>query len=121
MWPLIDVVIEARPPLARDQLKGVLAELAAEDPLFAFRICGVSGPIVMSGVSESHLDSKADRLLKDYNMPVEFGAPRVACRETLGRRATTEYVHKKSLGPMGQFGAVKISRSASLAMPRSRT
>ena len=62
----------------------------------------------MKGMGELHLDIKVDILKRTYKVDANIGAPQVAYRESLGRKAEIDYTHKKQTGGTGQFARVKI-------------
>jgi elongation factor G len=85
-----------------------LQKLAAEDPTFRVSTDQESGQTILRGMGELHLDIKVDILKRTYKVEANIGAPQVAYRETLGRRAEIDYTHKKQTGGSGQFARVKI-------------
>src|SRR5438045_4602678 len=67
-----------------------------------------SGQTIMKGMGELHLDIKVDILKRTYKVEANIGAPQVAYRESLGKRAEIDYTHKKQTGGTGQFARVKL-------------
>jgi len=107
-WPIVEIAIEPKSQADKEQLGVVLQKLAAEDPTFRVSTDRESGQTILGGTGELHLDSKTDILKRTYKVEANVGAPQVAYRETLGRRAEIDYTHKKQTGGSGQFARVKI-------------
>jgi elongation factor G len=105
-WPLIEVAIEPKSKADQEKLVLALAKLAAEDPSFSASIDPESGQTILRGTGELHLDIKIDVLKRTYKVEADVGAPQVAYRETLGRRAEIDYTHMQQA--RGQFARVKI-------------
>ncbi len=105
---LIEIAIEPRSKADQEKLGVALAELAAEDPSFRVSTDQESGQTILSGTDEVHLDTKLDILKRTYKVDVDVGAPQVAYREKLTRRAEISYTHKKQTGGTGQFAKVTI-------------
>ena len=82
--------------------------MVAEDPSFTVQTDQESGQTIMKGMGELHLDIKVDILKRTYKVDANIGAPQVAYRESLGRKADIDYTHKKQTGGTGQFARVKI-------------
>ena len=85
-----------------------MQRLAAEDPSFRVSTDHESGQTRLKGMGELHLDIKVDILRRTYKVDANIGAPQVAYRETLGRKAEIDYTHKKQTGGTGQFARVKL-------------
>ena len=105
---LIEIAIEPRSKADQEKLGVALAELAAEDPSFRVSTDQESGQTILSGTDEVHLDTKLDILKRTYKVDANIGAPQVAYREKLTRRAEINYTHKKQTGGTGQFAKVTI-------------
>ena len=105
---LIEIAIEPRSKADQEKLGVALAELAAEDPSFRVSTDQELGQTILSGTDEVHLDTKLDILKRTYKVDVDVGAPQVAYREKLTRRAEISYTHKKQTGGTGQFAKVTI-------------
>jgi len=106
---LVEVAIEPRSRSDRDRLSTVLAELAAEDPLFRVATDQESGQTILKGMGEFHLDRKIDIIRRTHKLDVTVGALQVAFRERVTRRAEVTYTHKKQAGRTGQFAQVTIA------------
>ncbi len=91
---------------AQDNLAKALGRFVREDPTFRAGVDPESGETVISGMGELHLDVYIERMKREYNCPVETGAPQVAYRETISQRAEFSYTHKKQTGGSGQFAVV---------------
>jgi elongation factor G len=105
---LVEVAIEPRSKADQENLRVALAELAAEDPSFLVSTDRESGQIILKGMGELHLGGKIDILRRTYKIDANVGAPQVAFRERITRRAEVDYTHKKQTGGTGQFARVKF-------------
>ena len=106
--PVIEQAIEPKSKAAQEKLGVALGKMVAEDPSFSVYTDPESGQTIMKGMGELHLDIKVDILRRTYKVDANIGAPQVAYRETLGKRAEIDYTHKKQTGGSGQFARVKI-------------
>jgi elongation factor G len=106
--PVIEIAIEPKSKADQEKLGVALAKLVAEDPSFTVQTDQESGQTIMKGMGELHLDIKVDILRRTYKVDANIGAPQVAYRESLGRRAEIDYTHKKQTGGTGQFARVKL-------------
>ena len=106
--PVIEIAIEPKTKADQEKLGVALAKLAAEDPSFRVSTDQESGQTILKGMGELHLDIKVDILKRTYKVDANIGAPQVAYREKLTRRAEIDYTHKKQTGGTGQFARVKI-------------
>jgi elongation factor G len=106
--PVIEIAIEPKSKADQEKLGLALAKLAAEDPSFRVSTDQESGQTILKGMGELHLDIKVDILRRTYKVDANIGAPQVAYRETLSRRAEIDYTHKKQTGGSGQFARIKI-------------
>ncbi len=106
--PVIEIAIEPKTKADQEKLALALQRLAAEDPSFRVSTDHESGQTRLKGMGELHLDIKVDILKRTYKVEANIGAPQVAYRETLGRRAEIDYTHKKQTGGTGQFARVKL-------------
>ena len=107
--PVIEIAIEPKTKGDQEKLALALQRLAAEDPSFRVSTDHESGQTRLKGMGELHLDIKVDILRRTYKVEAKIGAPQVAYRETLGRRAEIDYTHKKQTGGTGQFARVKLT------------
>lgn len=84
-----------------------LNRFTREDPTFRVHMDPESKQTIISGMGELHLQIYVERMLREYNVDLEVGAPRVNYRETVQRRANFNYTHKKQSGGAGQFAALE--------------
>jgi elongation factor G len=106
--PVIEIAIEPKSKADQEKLGVALAKLAAEDPSFRVSTDQESGQTILKGMGELHLDIKVDILKRTYKVEANIGAPQVAFREKVTRRAEVDYTHKKQTGGTGQFARVKL-------------
>ena len=106
--PVITIAIEPKSKADQEKLGLALAKLAAEDPSFRVSTDQESGQTILKGMGELHLDIKVDILRRTYKVDANIGAPQVAYRETMTRKAEIDYTHKKQTGGTGQFARVKL-------------
>ena len=106
--PVIEIAIEPKSKADQEKLGVALSKLAAEDPSFRVSTDHESGQTILKGMGELHLDIKVHSLKRTYQVDAYIGAPQVAYREKLTRRAEIDYTHKKQTGGTGQFARVKI-------------
>ena len=106
--PVIEIAIEPKSKADQEKLGVALSKLAAEDPSFRVSTDQESGQTILKGMGELHLDIKVDILRRTYKVDANIGAPQVAYRETLTKKAEIDYTHKKQTGGTGQFARVKI-------------
>jgi elongation factor G len=105
---LVEVAIEPNSKADQEKLAVALAKLAAEDPSFRVSTDLESGQTILKGMGELHLDSKIDILRHAYQIAANIGAPQVAFRERVTKRAEVKYTYKKQTGRAGQFAEVLI-------------
>src|SRR6202158_6285707 len=106
--PVIEIAIEPKSKADQEKLGVALAKLAAEDPSFRVSTDLESGQTILKGMGELHLDIKVDILRRTYKVDANIGAPQVAFRERVTKRAEVKYTHKKQTGGTGQFARVKF-------------
>jgi elongation factor G len=106
--PVIEVAIEPKTKADQEKLGIALSKLAAEDPSFRVFTDQESGQTILKGMGELHLEIKVDILRRTYKVDANVGAPQVAYRERISRKAEVDYTHKKQSGGSGQFARVKI-------------
>jgi elongation factor G len=106
--PVIEIAIEPKSKADQEKLGVALAKMVAEDPSFTVHTDQESGQTIMKGMGELHLDIKVDILKRTYKVEANIGAPQVAYRESLGKKADIDYTHKKQTGGTGQFARIKI-------------
>jgi elongation factor G len=106
--PVIEIAIEPKSKADQEKLGVALAKLAAEDPSFRVSTDPESGQTILKGMGELHLDIKVDILKRTYKVDANIGAPQVAYREKITKRAEIDHTHKKQTGGSGQFARVKL-------------
>ncbi|MCL2469752.1 MAG: elongation factor G [Alphaproteobacteria bacterium] len=107
--PVIEMAVEPKSKADQDKMTNALLRLAQEDPSFRLAVNHETGQTVIKGMGELHLDIKVDILRRaPYNVEVIVGDPQVAYRETITRKSTVDYTHKKQSGGSGQFARVII-------------
>ncbi|WP_453978151.1 elongation factor G [Brevundimonas sp. Marseille-Q4549] len=106
--PVIEIAVEPKTKADQEKLGVALAKLASEDPSFTVSTDHESGQTILKGMGELHLDIKIDILKRTYKVEAQIGAPQVAYRESISRRAEIDYTHKKQTGGTGQFARVKL-------------
>jgi elongation factor G len=104
--PVIHLSIKPKDKKAQTNVGKALQRFTKEDPTFRARVDEESGETIISGMGELHLDVYVERMKREYNAEVETGAPQVAYREAISRKAEFNYTHKKQTGGSGQFGRV---------------
>jgi len=104
--PVIHLTIKPKDKKAQANVAKALGRFTKEDPTFHARVDDESGETIISGMGELHLDVYVERMKREYNAEVETGAPQVAYREAITRKAEFNYVHKKQTGGSGQYGKV---------------
>lgn len=82
--------------------------LASQDPSFRFTRDEESGQTVIEGMGELHLEIICDRMMREFKVECQIGAPQVAYREAITKPATVEYTHKKQSGGSGQFAKIVV-------------
>ena len=104
--PVIEKAIEPASKADQEKLTMALQKLAKEDPSFRVYTNEESGQTIIAGMGELHLDIKVDILKRSHGLEVQVGAPQVAYRETITKKAEVDYTHKKQTGGAGQFARV---------------
>ena len=104
--PVISLAIRPVDNKAQINMSKALNRFTKEDPTFKTFVDHETGETIISGMGELHLDVYIERMRREYNAEVEAGAPQVAYREAITRRADFDYTHKKQTGGSGQFGRV---------------
>jgi elongation factor G len=107
--PVIEVAVEPKTKGDQEKLGVALHRLAQEDPSFRVSVDHESGQTIIKGMGELHLDIIVDRMRREFKVEANVGAPQVAFRETVSKRADVDYTHKKQTGGSGQFARVKMT------------
>ncbi len=107
--PVIEIAVEPKTKGDQEKMGAALARLATEDPSFRVAVDHESGQTIIKGMGELHLEIIVDRMKREFKVDANIGAPQVAYRETISRKADIDYVHKKQTGGAGQFARVKMT------------
>ena len=106
--PVIQLAIEPKTKAGQEKMGIALAKLAEEDPTFRTYTDEETGQTIIAGMGELHLDIIVDRLLREFKVEANVGAPQVSYKETIKGSADVDYKYKKQSGGSGQYGHVKI-------------
>ena len=106
--PVIHVAIEPKSKAAQEKMGVALQRLSEEDPTFRVRTDEETGQTIIGGMGELHLEIIVDRLLTEFKVEANVGAPQVAYRETIKNPVDIEHKYAKQSGGRGQYGHVKI-------------
>ncbi len=104
--PVISVAVEPKTKADQEKMGIALGKLAQEDPSFRVSTDEESGQTIISGMGELHLEILVDRMLREFKVEAEVGAPQVAYRETIRKAVNKEYKYAKQSGGRGQYGHV---------------
>jgi elongation factor G len=107
--PVIELAVEPKTKADQEKMGVALQRLAAEDPSFRVSSDEESGQTIIKGMGELHLDIIVDRMRREYKVEANVGAPQVAYRETITKKHTIDYTHKKQSGGSGQYARVKMN------------
>ena len=106
--PVISVAIEPKTKAGQDKMGDALAKLAEEDPTFRVTTNTETGQTIISGMGELHLEIIVDRLLREFKVEANVGAPQVAYKETFTKEVTVDSKYAKQSGGRGQYGHCKV-------------
>ena len=106
--PVIQLSIEPKTKAGQEKMTMALIKLAEEDPTFKTYTDQETGQIIIAGMGELHLDIIVDRLLREFKVEANVGAPQVAYRETFKQAVDAEGLYKRQSGGKGQYGHCKI-------------
>ncbi len=106
--PVIELAIEPKTKAGQDKMGEALAKLAEEDPTFRAHTDQETGQTIIAGMGELHLEIIVDRLLREYKVEANVGAPQVAYKETFTKAVDQEYKYAKQSGGRGQYGHCKV-------------
>ncbi|GHV57770.1 elongation factor G 2 [Deltaproteobacteria bacterium] len=104
--PVIHIALAPASKDDQEKLGQALAKLASEDPSFRVRTDGETGETIISGMGELHLEIIVDRLVREFKVAANMGAPQVAYRETITRAVEVQGRHIRQSGGRGQYGDV---------------
>ena len=106
--PVIELAIEPKTKAGQGKMGEALAKLAEEDPTFRAHTNTETGQTIIAGMGELHLEIIVDRLLREFNVEANVGAPQVAYKETFTKPVDQEYKYAKQYGGRGQYGHCKV-------------
>ena len=106
--PVIDIAIEPKTKAGQDKMGEALAKLAEEDPTFRVHTDTETGQTIISGMGELHLEIIVDRLLREFKVEANVGAPQVASKETMTKAVDVDSKYAKQSGGRGQYGHCKV-------------
>ena len=106
--PVIRVAIEPKTKAGQEKMGIALAKLAEEDPTFRCYTDEETGQTIIAGMGELHLEIIVDRLLREFKVEANVGAPQVAYKESIRKKVDHETKYKRQSGGSGQYGHVKI-------------
>ena len=107
--PVIRVAIEPKTKAGQEKMGIALAKLAEEDPTFKAYTDEETGQTIIAGMGELHLEIIVDRLLREFKVEANIGAPPVAYKETIRKEASVDEKYARQSGGKGQYGHVKIN------------
>ena len=106
--PVIQLSLEPKTKAGQEKMTLALVKLAEEDPTFKTYTDKETGQTIIAGMGELHLDIIVDRLLREFHVEANVGAPQVAYRETFKKAVDAEGMYKRQSGGKGQYGHCKI-------------
>ncbi len=106
--PVIDIAIEPKTKAGQDKMGIALAKLAEEDPTFRVHTDHETGQTIISGMGELHLEIIVDRLLREFNVEANVGAPQVAYKESFTKEVSVDSKYARQSGGRGQYGHCKV-------------
>ena len=106
--PVIRVAIEPKTKAGQEKMGLGLAKLAEEDPTFKAYTDEETGQTIIAGMGELHLEIIVDRLMREFKVEANVGAPQVAYKETITKEAASDTKYKRQSGGSGQYGHCKI-------------
>ena len=106
--PVIELAIEPKTKNDQGKMGEALAKLAEEDPTFRAHTDSETGQTIIAGMGELHLEVIVDRLLREFKVEANVGAPQVAYKETFTKAVDQEYKYAKQSGGRGQYGHCKV-------------
>jgi len=106
--PVIELAIEPKTKAGQGKMGEALAKLAEEDPTFRAHTDHETGQTIIAGMGELHLEIIVDRLLREFKVEANVGAPQVAYKETFTKAIDQEYKYAKQSGGRGQYGHCKV-------------
>ncbi len=112
--PVIRVAIEPKTKAGQEKMGIALSKLAEEDPTFKAYTDEETGQTIIAGMGELHLEIIVDRMLREFKVEANVGAPQVAYKETIQSESMSDTKYKRQSGGSGQYGHVKIKMAPNL-------
>ena len=106
--PVIELAIEPKTKAGQSKMGEALAKLAEEDPTFRAHTDKETGQTIIAGMGELHLEIIVDRLLREFRVEANVGAPQVAYKEAITKEVTVDSKYAKQSGGRGQYGHCKV-------------
>ena len=106
--PVIQLAIEPKTKAGQEKMAIALSKLAEEDPTFKTWTDEETGQTIIAGMGELHLEIIVDRMLREFKVEANVGAPQVAYKETVRKTADVDHKYARQSGGKGQYGHVKI-------------
>ena len=106
--PVIELAIEPKTKAGQEKMAIALAKLAEEDPTFRTYTAEETGQTIIAGMGELHLEIIVDRMLREFKVEANVGAPQVSYKETITTKADVDHKYARQSGGKGQYGHVKI-------------
>jgi len=106
--PVIELAIEPKTKVDQERMGLALSRLASEDPSLRVSSDEETGQTILKGMGELHLEIIVDRMKREFKVEANVGAPQVAYRETITKKTTIDYTHKKQSGGAGQFAKISL-------------
>jgi elongation factor G len=106
--PVIEVAVEPKTQADQERMGMALSRLASEDPSLRLSTNEETGQTILKGMGELHLEIIIDRMKREFKVEANVGAPQVAYRETITKKTTLDYTHKKQSGGSGQFAKISV-------------
>jgi elongation factor G len=107
--PVIEIAIEPKTTLDHEKMQHALARLAQEDPSFGVSRDPETGQTIIRGMGELHLEVLVERMRREFKVNANVGAPQVAYRETITRRAEVDYTHDQAADGADRYARVKLA------------
>ena len=107
--PVIQLAIEPKTKAGQEKMGIALSKLAEEDPTFRTWTDEETGQTIIAGMGELHLEIIVDRLMREFKVEANVGAPQVSYKETIRKSADVDHKYAKQSGGKGQYGHVKIT------------
>jgi len=106
--PVIEVAIEPKTKASQEKMGVALSKLAEEDPTFKTFTNEETGQVIIAGMGELHLEIIVDRLMREFKVEANVGAPQVSYKESLAKAVDVDHKYSKQSGGRGQYGHVKM-------------